>query len=275
MGGRDDVRETWETVSGAWEAHHARLDGFTAPIRRRLIDDLAPDPDGVVLDLAAGTGATSCAVSSLVRRVRCTDLSLGMVRAARRRAESLGISNIAFDVVEAEALPYASGSVARIACQMGLMLMLRPRDVLRECRRVLRPSGRLALSVWGSAERNPWLVMGGAALLSHGHSVGGDPFGPGGVFSLSDPHSVSMLLSDAGFADIYTETLSLTDRYESFEEYWRVHTETSGPVALVVSRLDDETLKSVQDACRGFCEPFRVGVGFEFPGEAVVAVAGS
>jgi SAM-dependent methyltransferase len=42
-----------------------------------------------------------------------------------------------------------------VLCQSTYMLTADPAAALAETRRVLRPGGRLALSVWGAPERNP------------------------------------------------------------------------------------------------------------------------
>ena len=47
-------------------------------------------------------------------------------------------------------------SVDCVLCRWGYMLMENPALALRETRRVLRPGGRLALSVWGAPADNAW-----------------------------------------------------------------------------------------------------------------------
>jgi SAM-dependent methyltransferase len=58
-------------------------------------------------------------------------------------------------------------SVDGVLCRWGYMLMAEPAKALAESRRVLRPGGRLSLSVWGAAERNPWASVPAKALMEH------------------------------------------------------------------------------------------------------------
>src|SRR5262245_2040503 len=55
---------------------------------------------------------------------------------------------------------------------------------LAETRRVLRPGGRLALSVWGAPERNPWATIGAMTLVERGHIPPPEPGAPG-VFAMA------------------------------------------------------------------------------------------
>lgn len=268
-----EVRDTWDSVADGWDEHADRIGDFTAPIRRRIIDVLRPGPDDRVLELAGGTGHLSCAIAPAVRRVTCTDLSPRMVAAARRRAEREGLTNVAFDVVDAHTLPYDDGSVDGIVCQQGFMLMPDPVAALGECRRVLGSDGRLVFSTWGPGERNPWLVVLGAALLQHGHLVDGDPHAPGGVFSLSEPDTLAAVVADAGFGEVETEAVEVTDVYASFDEYWDFHRRTAGPIAVAFSTMGEAEVAEVRATCESFCASFETTDGYRFPGQALVTVA--
>ena len=50
-------------------------------------------------------------------------------------------------------------SVDGVLCRWGYMLMIDPAKAFAETRRVLRPGGRLAFSVWAERERNPALSL--------------------------------------------------------------------------------------------------------------------
>jgi ubiquinone/menaquinone biosynthesis C-methylase UbiE len=55
-------------------------------------------PDGAtVLEIAAGTGSISLAISDKVSHILCTDISNKMLAIARKKAEKRGVKNIDFD----------------------------------------------------------------------------------------------------------------------------------------------------------------------------------
>ncbi|MDR1598671.1 MAG: class I SAM-dependent methyltransferase [Oscillospiraceae bacterium] len=61
----------------------------------RLIRGLVPQ-GASVLEIAAGTGSVSLAVSDKANSVLCTDISVNMLKAAREKAAKRGIMNISF-----------------------------------------------------------------------------------------------------------------------------------------------------------------------------------
>ena len=82
-----------------------------------------------------------------------------------------------------------------------------------EIRRVLRPGSRCAYATWGPPDRNPWIFQIVMALVQNGYAPSGDPFAPGGVFSLATPERNNELAAAAGFTNITVEELTGTMRF--------------------------------------------------------------
>ncbi|ELZ35621.1 class I SAM-dependent methyltransferase [Halorubrum tebenquichense] len=61
-----------------------------------VIDHAAPEPDDVVLDLGAGTGAIALALAEDAERVLARDISEGMMEEGRRKAAERGLDNVEF-----------------------------------------------------------------------------------------------------------------------------------------------------------------------------------
>ena len=61
-----------------------------------VIDYAAPEPDDVVLDLGAGTGAIALAVAEEASRVLARDISEGMMEEGRRKADERGLDDVEF-----------------------------------------------------------------------------------------------------------------------------------------------------------------------------------
>jgi ubiquinone/menaquinone biosynthesis C-methylase UbiE len=136
-----------------------QLKEATTPVREWLVSGLAPKPRDTILELGAGPGDTGFAAAAIVGergRLISTDFSPDMVDVARRRGAELGLHNVDYRVMDAERIELDSGSVDGVLCQNGYMLMPDPAAALSETRRVLRAGGRVALSVWGGPEDNPW-----------------------------------------------------------------------------------------------------------------------
>jgi len=99
-----------------------------------------------VLDLAGGTGDISRLAHSRVGsngQVILTDINPDMLAIGRSRLEDEGIAgNVAYGLVNAEQLPFASRSFDAVTIAFGLRNVTDQNAALREMFRVLRPGGR-------------------------------------------------------------------------------------------------------------------------------------
>jgi arsenite methyltransferase len=98
-------------------------------------------PDERVLDLGCGVGVAT----KLLRRHGCEALGLDLVakRLALARGKEPTLSMVAGD---ARRLPFADGCLDGILTECALSLIGYTEETLAECRRVLRPGGRLAIT---------------------------------------------------------------------------------------------------------------------------------
>ena len=179
--------EAWQTTAPGWERWRAQLAENLSPVRTWLIRELAPRPGDTVLELCAGPGDTGFAAAEIVGergRLLSTDFSPEMVEMARRRGAELGLRNVDYRVIDAERIELDADSVDGVLCQSGYMLVADPAAALSETRRVLRAGGRVALSVWGAPERNPWASIAGRFLVERGHVPPPEPGAPG-AFSMA------------------------------------------------------------------------------------------
>ena len=197
-------------------------------------------------------------------RVLITDFASGMVAAARRRAVELGIRNAEFRVLDATHMDLATDSVDGVICRWGYMLMVNPGAAFAETRRVLRPHGKLAFSVWATPEHNPWATLISRILIARGLLIPPDPTAPG-IFALADPIRVRALVTGAGFAVPEIEEVPTYRRFADFEAYWRYLTELAGGISPILLGLPSEKRVEVREELREAAAPFAVGDGYDFP----------
>lgn len=104
---------------------------------------VAPRPGQRILDLAAGTGASSVALARSGADVVAADFSRGMIAEGRRRHG--GIPNLTFAEADATDLPFADAEFDTVTMSFGLRNVNDPRKALRELLRVTKPGGRLVV----------------------------------------------------------------------------------------------------------------------------------
>jgi SAM-dependent methyltransferase len=240
-----------------------------------LISALAPQAGETLLELSAGVGDTGFQAARIVGEgglLISTDFSPAMVEVARRRGRELGLRNIAYRTIDAEHIDLDAGSVDGVLCQSGYMLMADPAAALAGTHRVLRADGRLALSVWGLPERNPWASIGGRILVERGHLPRPEPGAPG-VFSMASEQHTRSMLKEAGFQDVRTEEVPVRFAYRDLDDYMRWVMEVGGPFGIVLRGLPDEERRELGAQLTDAFVPFAADRGYEVPGVALCAVA--
>ena len=104
---------------------------------------VAPKPGELVLDLAAGTGASSAALARSGARVVAADFSPGMIAEGERRNRDL--PNLSFRQADATALPFADAEFDAVTMSFGLRNVNQPKTALAELLRVSKPGARLVI----------------------------------------------------------------------------------------------------------------------------------
>ncbi|MGH2741712.1 MAG: class I SAM-dependent methyltransferase [Thermoleophilaceae bacterium] len=272
---RRTSHEVWNAMAPGWERWRAQLAGALTPVREWLIGELGPKPGATVLELGAGTGETGFEAAALLGedgRLISTDFSPEMVEVARRRATELGLGNVDHRVIDAERIELDSGSVDGVLCQSTYMLAADPATALAETRRVLRPGGRLALSVWGAPERNPWASIGGMILVERGHMAPPEPDAPG-VFSMASAERTRALLERAGFTSVRTEEVPVSFAFRALDDYEQWVIDVAGPFAMVVRGLPEDEREMLRARLGEAFVPFSTDGGYDLPGVALCAVA--
>src|SRR5215217_4096838 len=233
---RQQSKAVWDDMAPGWHARREEMWIISRQVSEWLIRRLDPQPGDTVLELAAGVADTGFMAARLVGetgRVIITDFAPEMVAAARRRAEELDVENTEFRVLDAERMDLETDSVDGVLCRWAYMLMIDPSSAFAETRRVLRPEGRLAFSVWAGRERNPALSLVGGVLASQGHIPPPDPEAPS-AFAMADPGRIRELVVGAGFAEPEIEEVTFRWPFANQDAYWRYVTETAASTSPVL-----------------------------------------
>jgi ubiquinone/menaquinone biosynthesis C-methylase UbiE len=276
----DEVRARslalWDEMAAGWDQHRSYLWDVSRRVGEWMVEQADPKVGDIILELACGPGDTGFVAARLVGdngKVIATDFSPEMVEVAKRRAQELGLTNVDFRVMDAEHMDLPDDSVDVVLCRWGFMLMADPQQALGESRRVLRDGGRLAFSVWGKPEENPWMLIPGMTMMKLGHQLRGDPTGPGGIFSMADQDKITDMVSSAGFHDIKIENMAVEWTSDSFEDAWTFMTAVAGPLAALIKELPPDRIDELKTALEQEMAPFKRAMGYATPGVTVNVAA--
>lgn len=269
-------RRDWTEAAEGWRKWWRRVEVMAGPVGDRLIQLAAVRQGHRVLDVATGIGEPAVTAARLVGpagRVVGTDISPGMLEVARQRAAELGLGNVEFHEMDAEALDLPESSFDAVLCRFGLMFLPDVDRTLVGIRRLLVPGDRFAASVWGPPDRVPMnsVTFGAVArVLELPAPAPGTP----GLFSLADADALAGKLRAAGFAEVKTETLLVRAEFESLEEFILFLQEVAAPINNLLADESPERRAQVWGAVAEANEQF-VGVDgrLQASGESIL-VAG-
>ena len=275
----DDYRQAslqiWDEMAAGWEGHRGTVWDASRAVGEWLVDALDPQQGETILELAAGVGDTGFAAARRLGpegRLISTDFSTAMVDAARRRAQELGVPNAEFRTLDAERMDLDDGSVDGVLCRWGYMLMADPRAALAETRRVLADGGRVALSVWGDPQQNPWASIPARAILDQTGAEPPDPLAPG-VFAMASEERTRELLGAAGLEPQRIESVEMTWTFESLADYWHHLTDVKGAIAMVVRAMSEAEQTALGTEIERRLEPYAENGGYRLPGMCLNVLA--
>ncbi|HVW81990.1 MAG TPA: class I SAM-dependent methyltransferase [Mycobacteriales bacterium] len=146
-----DVARMFDAVADNYDRMNAVMTGGQERRWRRIVaDTLAIGPADVVLDLAAGTGASSASLQARGATVVACDFSQGMLAVGRRRNQTM-----CFVAGDALRLPFADESFTAVTISFGLRNVADVDAALSELARVTRPGGRIAVLETSAPRRQP------------------------------------------------------------------------------------------------------------------------
>jgi SAM-dependent methyltransferase len=267
--------QNWDTAAAGWESERDRVRAMSSPLTAWLIANLGLRPGVTVLEVAAGPGDTGIQVASALAgdgTVILSDRSPAMVEVARRAAAAAGLENVELRVLDAESMDLTDAVVDEVVCRFGYMLLADPAAGLRETRRVLRPGGRLAFAVWGTAAENEWATTLWDVLERLTDLPPTKPGGPG-MFALGERDALRRLVTDAGFEVRAVEAIPVEWAYADFDDYWRAQTSLNGGLARLLPTLAPADRDALVGAVRAAVERFRVGDGYRLAGVTVGVAA--
>ena len=221
----DDVQaqldRAWEAAAPTYEraafAQHA-------PFGELLAEWVVLGPGGRVLDVGCGAGA---ALLPAARRVGPTgeavgvDRAAGMVERTRAAAAEQGLGQVRAEVMDGAALDFEDASFDAVLSNFALAAIAEPERALAEWRRVLRPTGTLAVSVWENALDDRWRWQGELFRELW-------PEVPGELKAtvermntrFAGPGALQAALEAAGFRDVSVSSEWLEATFASAQDWW-------------------------------------------------------
>jgi ubiquinone/menaquinone biosynthesis C-methylase UbiE len=193
----------WQLARDAAERYERILvPAILGPAARALVEWSDLRDGDAVLDVGCGTGAAARFAAEKVGasgRVAGVDVNAGMIDVAQSLPSGTGAA-IEWFQNSAYELPFTEGEFDVVVCAQTLQFLEGRPWALAEMYRVLKPNGRVAVSLWCDVQESPYFDVLVKAVTHH---IGAEAAaGLGAAFSLSDSETIRALFTEAGFNDL-------------------------------------------------------------------------
>jgi len=271
-----DLSETYLSSdrADAWQRESQRRkesSGAATEMLLKLADLRTGDR---VLEVAAGTGDQALMISQRVGpsgHVVAVDISANMLSHAATAAREAGLANIETRVMRAEKLDFQADSFDAVLCRFGLMLFPQPQTALAEMHRVVKPTRKVAVMVWSTAESNPFHGLPLQIVRNMGQPpapASGQP----GMFSLSGPGVLEGVYKQAGFSDVAIHAAALRRKFSSLQDAIQAMKGSMAVLQDLMVKLSKADQARAWEQIEKEMSRFVGPNGFDAPGEALIGV---
>jgi ubiquinone/menaquinone biosynthesis C-methylase UbiE len=266
---------TFEAMERAgWTERAGRYDEAVSPLTGQtiqpLLDSLEPLRGARLLDVACGPGHLAAVAASRGAQAEGIDFAPTMIEQAKRLYPLLR-----FAEGDVHAVPFEDASFDVVACSFGLLHFADPERARSEVRRVLRPGGRFAFTVWSAPQQGNALF---ALVLSSIQQFGqlDVPLPPAPpIFRFADDDECRRTLSSAGFSSIRVATVPVEWRGDDTGELIANLYRSTVRTAMLLQAQSESARRAIHEAIAAGAERTRgmAGMRLEMPAVLVSAVA--
>ena len=197
----DFEHQGWESVSIAYDQYFTQLTSQSV----KTVLDAGKACKGIrVLDVCTGQGVLAAAALDRGAQVTGLDFSSEAVRNARAK-----VPGAEFQEGDAQSLPFEDNSFDAVACSFGLIHLPDPLKALLEMYRVLKPGGRVAISVWEPPKPGNGFGLLFGSIKAHGDLNVPLPHGPD-FFQFSENENLVAALKNAGLTETSDQSVEQT-----------------------------------------------------------------
>jgi SAM-dependent methyltransferase len=252
----------WDAAHAAsWDKWFHVIEDGARGLSERMVELAALEPGDRVLDIATGLGEPAVTAARRVGpegSVLATDVSEDMLAYGRRRAQVLGLPNIAFESMDAQALALPEATFDAVLCRWELMFVPDLEAALAGIRRCLKPAGRFVTAIWGPAEGAPGVGLSARVIRAHLRMTPPQE-GAGTPFAFSDVDAFARRLEAAGFTEVRGEWVEVPFAFASAGEFTRFRFDRSGPLRREIAHYPEAeqaaAWQALAEAARAFAAP--------------------
>ena len=233
-----------------------------------MVTAVSPDRGNRVLDLCCGHGAMTAALCARGCDVTGLDFSSEMLAHAARNAPDAHLIE-----GDAQDLPFDDASFDVILSNCGIMHVPDQPRALSEARRVLRPNGTFAMTVWFGPDVSPSFRIAFGAIKAHADPSVGAPPQPD-FFQFGRRDVVEDVLTAAGFHDVVHDTIDCVWHLDAPEQLFKIYSEATVRMAMLLSAQPASAVEAIRTSMtEAVAQDHATDEGYRVPIPAALVIA--
>jgi ubiquinone/menaquinone biosynthesis C-methylase UbiE len=223
--------------------YEASMGRWSRQLATPFLDFAGVPSGGRVLDAGCGTGSLTLALAAHhgLEAIDALDFAEDFVAALRARANDPRIRARQGDVCS---LPYDAGSFEAVYSLLVLHFVSDPHRAIGEMRRVLRPGGLAAATVWATGGMPSWRLFWDTVLV---HEPTAEAVAPARR-PLTGGGELRMAFERAGFRQVVETTLTISMDFADFSDFWYPTAYGQGRFGAFFDALPEERRNRLRDA---------------------------
>jgi len=235
-------------VASDGEGYERQMGRWSRRLAEPFIDFCGVADDEIILDVGCGIGSLTFALAqrARIRRICGVDFSPAYIEYASRRNHD---ARIEFRTGDACALAFADRTFDRTLSLLVLHFVPQSDRAIAEMRRVTRPGGTVAASVWdarGGFVANR-IFFDTAAMLD---TKANDRRARNYTRPMTRPGELENGWRAAGLIDVRQTMLTIRMDFAAFEDYWAPYVGKDGPGAEYVTSLDRDAQARLRESVK-------------------------
>jgi SAM-dependent methyltransferase len=207
-----------------------------------LLDAVGARSSQRALDLCCGHGNVSGALVSRGCHVVGVDFSPAMLSLARERVPAATLME-----ADAQHLPFGDAEFDVVVSNFGMLHIPDQPRALSEVRRVLRPDGRFAMTVWCGPDVSPCFAALYQVVRAHGDPGISPPPGPD-MHQFANRKVAAQLLSGAGFNYLGSTTVDCAWDLDRAEDLSEIFEQATVRAAKILASQPEPNLCAIRSA---------------------------
>lgn len=265
------VKQSFDALA---EVYDEGLSALLLSLHRKMLDHAQIEEGQHILNVGCGTGLDSFLTASLLGphgRVVGIDISPEMVRRANEKAAARGLANVTFQVMDAEKLSFPANHFDAVVTHWSLMSFPNEQAALREAFRVLKPGGRIVVSVVGRPESSPFLMVPLRVAAKRLPRVSMSESSPP-TFRFAREGALESALTSAGMVSTWSSRYASMITVKDADTYWELFRKWVAGFMYRLQQESPEVQSSLIDEIKATVSKHATADGIRLQIESVIGV---